>query len=456
MSTVTGDIVVLDALRTATGGEARLAGPGDEIDGVTPTFVAAPGGTAQAAEVMRIAAAHGLTVVPTGTGTKLGWGAPPARADLLVRTHRMNRVIDHGAGDLIVHAEAGLTLAALQEHLAPARQRLGLDPLLPPLPPLPPPPGGSSPGTVGGVIATAVSGPLRLSHGAARDLLIGITMVRADGMVAKAGGKVVKNVAGYDLGKLLTGSWGTLGLITEAVFRLHPLPALARWVVAPAPTPEDAYELVRRVIHAQVVPTALEIDQPAVSTGSAVSAGSAGATGTLAVAFEGIPEGVEGRVARVLDLLGDGARVTESAPGWWGRAPWEKGEVALRLTHEIAGLPNLLHALAETARRQGLRAAARGSAGLGVLYGALSGTGPAGTAVAPSAPSAPRVAAVVSELREQASAWGGDVVVLDAPPAVKAAVDVWGPVRGLRLMRRVKDQFDPGHRLAPGRFVGGI
>ncbi|MFD2420921.1 FAD-binding oxidoreductase [Amycolatopsis pigmentata] len=427
MSTVTGDTAVLDALRAATGGEARLAGPGDEIDGVAPTFVVAPAGTAEAAEVMRIAAARELAVVPSGTGTKLAWGAPPARADLLVRTHRMNRVIEHGAGDLVVHAEAGVTLPALGEHLAPARQRLALDPVLPP--------GTTSAGTVGGVIATAVSGPLRLSHGAPRDLLIGITMVRADGMVAKAGGKVVKNVAGYDLGKLLTGSWGTLGLITEAVFRLHPLPALARWVVAPARTPAETYDLVRRLIHAQVVPTALEIDQPADSAG------------TLAVALEGIPEGVDGRVARVLELLGEGARVSENAPDWWGRAPWEGGDVALRLTHEIAGLPRLLDAFAETARRHGLRVAVRGSAGVGVLHGVLSGVPDADPA---------GVAAVVTELREQAAAWSGDVVVLDAPPPVKAAVDVWGPVRGLHLMRRVKDQFDPGHRLAPGRFVGGI
>lgn len=435
MSTVTGDTAVLDALRAATGGAARLAGPGDEIDGVAPTFVAAPAGTAEAAEVMRIAAVHELAVVPSGTGTKLGWGVPPARADLLVRTHRMNRVIEHGAGDLVVQAQAGVPLPELQDQLAPARQRLGLDPVLPP--------GTTSPGTVGGVLATAVSGPLRLSHGAPRDLLIGITMVRADGMVAKAGGKVVKNVAGYDLGKLLTGSWGTLGLITEAVFRLHPLPALARWVVAPAPAPAALYERVRRLIHAQVVPTALEIDQPADSAG------------TLAVALEGIPEGVDGRVARVLELLGEGAKVSERAPGWWGRAPWEAGDVALRLTHEIAGLPRLLDALAETARRHGLRAAARGSAGAGVLHGVLRGVLP-GVLPGTDAAVAARVAAVVTELREQAPAWGGDVVVLDAPPPVKAAVDVWGPAQGLNLMRRVKDRFDPGHRLAPGRFAGGI
>jgi glycolate oxidase FAD binding subunit len=340
----------------------------------------------------------------------------------------MDRVVEHSAGDLVVHVQAGIRLAALQDSVAPQGQRLAVDPVLPP--------GASGPadaGTVGGLIATAASGPLRLSHGAVRDLLIGVTIVRADGVVAKAGGKVVKNVAGYDLGKLLTGSWGSLGLITEAVFRLHPLPTVARWVVAPAGSATVAHELVQRVVHSQLVPTALELDRPSPSSA------------TLAVLVEGIQQGVAGRVDGLLDLLGDGAEVHESAPAWWGHAPWARGDVALRLTHEIAGLPRLLDTLDDTTQRRGLRAAVRGSVGVGLVYAALPGdTNPA------------TVAAVVDALRDAAPAWSGDVVVLDAPAEVEASVDVWGPVRGLGLMRRVKDQFDPEHRLAPGRFVGGI
>jgi glycolate oxidase FAD binding subunit len=422
------DTVVLDALFAATGKSARLAGPGDAVDGVAASFVAAPGSTAEAAEVLRIAAEHRLAVVARGTGTKLGWGRQPSHVDLIVDTARMVRVVEHSAGDLVVHVQAGIRLAALQDSVAPQGQRLGVDPVLPP--------GASGPadaGTVGGLIATAASGPLRLSHGAVRDLLIGVTIVRADGVVAKAGGKVVKNVAGYDLGKLLTGSWGSLGLITEAVFRLHPLPAVARWVVAPAGSATVAHELVQRVVHSQLVPTALELDRPSPSSA------------TLAVLVEGIQQGVAGRVDGLLDLLGDGAEVHESAPAWWGHAPWARGDVALRLTHEIAGLPRLLDTLDDTTQRHGLRAAVRGSVGVGLVYAALPGdTNPA------------TVAAVVGALRDAAPAWSGDVVVLDAPAEVEASVDVWGPVRGLGLMRRVKDQFDPEHRLAPGRFVGGI
>jgi glycolate oxidase FAD binding subunit len=426
MTTV--DAVVLDALIAAIGEDARPAGPADTVDGVAASFVAAPGNTAEAAEVLRVAAEHRLAVVARGTGTKLGWGKPPSRVDLIVDTARMDRVVEHSAGDLVVHVQAGIRLAALRDSVASAGQRLAVDPVLPP--------GASGPadaGTVGGLIATGASGPLRLSHGPVRDLLIGVTVVRADGVVAKAGGKVVKNVAGYDLGKLFTGSWGTLGLVTEAIFRLHPLPAVARWVTVPAGSAAVAHELVQRVVHSQLVPTALELDRPSP------------ASATLAVLVEGNQHGVDGRVDGLLALLGDGAEVHESAPEWWGRVPWADGEVALRLTHEIAGLPRLLAAIDDMTGRHGVRAAVRGSAGVGLLYAALPGTIDPDTA-----------AAAVRALREKAPGWNGDVVVLDAPAAVKANLDGWGPVRGLGLMRRVKDQFDPDYRLAPGRFVGGI
>ena len=398
---------------------ARAAGAGDAVDGVAPSWVATPGSTAEVAEVLRAAAEHSLTVVARGTGSKLGWGAPPSGADVVVDTTRMDRIVEHAAGDLIVHVQAGITLAALQEALAPAGQRLGLDPVVP--------------GTIGGLVATGGSGPLRLSHGGVRDLLIGVTMVRADGVVAKAGGKVVKNVAGYDLGKLLTGSWGTLAVVTEAIFRLHPLPVAARWVTVGVDTAETTNARVQAVVHSQLVASAVELDRPA--DGAA----------TLGVLVEGIEAGVAGRVDSLLALLGPGATAHDTAPAWWGFPPWTPGEVALKLTHEIAGLPRLLDALDIAAGAHGLRAAVRGAAGVGVLHAALPGDA-----------DPPAVAAVVDTVRGASAAWGGDVVVVDAPAPVKAALDVWGPVRGLDLMRRVKDQFDPEHRLAPGRFVGGI
>src|SRR5919199_6892806 len=198
---------------------------------------------------MRTAADRGLAVVPRGRGTKLAWGRPPERVDLLVDLSRMAAVQDHAAGDLIVDVRAGTPLTAVQETVARAGQRLALDDPL----------GGA---TVGGALATNLSGPLRVGFGSARDLLIGVTLVRADGVVAKAGGRVVKNVAGYDLGKLVIGSFGTLAVITGAVFRLHPLPAARSVVRVPVDRPEEAQRLAQDVVHAQVVPAAGGVDWP--------------------------------------------------------------------------------------------------------------------------------------------------------------------------------------------------
>ncbi|HEX3649055.1 MAG TPA: FAD-binding oxidoreductase [Pseudonocardiaceae bacterium] len=388
--------------------ELHDATDADTVDGVRPTWVATPRTAAEAAALMRACADHGLAVVARGGGTKLTWGAPPARVDVVVDTGHLNQVVEHAGGDLVVVAQAGVRLVDLQKHLASTRQRLALDETVP----------GS---TVGGIIAASPSGPRRMATGTVRDLLIGVTMVRADGQVAKAGGKVVKNVAGYDLGKLLTGSFGTLGLITEAVFRLHPVPAASRWVSAPVDG--DLGAVLRSVLTAKLVPSALEVDQ------------SAGGQRTVAVLVEGIPTGVEHRADTVAGLLGGAAEQAEDGPPWGSTYPWPAGGVALKLTCVLSAVPDVLAAAADAS------VAVRGSAGTGVLYGTVEPD---------------RAAEAVAALRPVCVARGGSLVVLDAPAEVKAGLDLWGPVAGLELMRRVKDQFDPEHRLAPGRFVGGI
>ncbi|MCW2791094.1 MAG: glcE [Nocardioides sp.] len=399
--------------------DVRDATPADDVDGVRPGLVARPADTAQVSEVLKAAAGHRLSVVPRGRGTKLSWGRPPDSADVLLDVSALDEVLDHAAGDLIVVTQAGARLADVQQAVGRGGQRLAIDETVP----------GAS---IGGTLAANTSGPRRVATGSARDLLIGITVVRADGVVAKAGGRVVKNVAGYDLGKLLVGSAGTLAVITDATFRLHPVAAAHRWVSVPVADAATAHAAVQAVVHSQAVPSAVEVDW-------------AEGHGTVSVLVEGRDEGVAGRAATVRGLLGDASTESGDAPADGATYPWDLGAggdaraTALKLTFALSGLPDVLAAATDAG------AALRGSGGAGVAYAAL----PAGTPP-------DDVRTVVDRLRRVCTGHGGSLVVVDAPASVKAAVDVWGPVPALDLMRRVKDQFDPDHRLSPGRYVGGI
>src|SRR5712664_2545424 len=190
----------------------RATTAADAVSGAQPKLVIEPGTERELAEILRLSNEAGLAVIPRGGGTKLGWGNSLARADVVLSTARMTEIIEHPWADLTVTVEAGCTVQKLQETLAQHGQRLALDPLWP------------EKATIGGVLSTNDSGALRLRFGALRDLIIGVTIALPDGTLASSGGKVVKNVAGYDLPKLVTGALGTLGVITRAVFRLHPLP----------------------------------------------------------------------------------------------------------------------------------------------------------------------------------------------------------------------------------------
>jgi glycolate oxidase FAD binding subunit len=358
----------------------------------------APASTAEASELLK--AATGRTVAIRGAGTKQDWGGRLEQPDIIVDTRGLTGIVEHAAGDLIVVVRAGTPMAELQAELAVKGQQVALDQ----------PFDGA---TVGGTVAANTSGPRRMLYGTARDLVIGMTIVRADGTVAHSGGKVVKNVAGYDLGKLFTGSYGTLGLITRCAFRLHPLPESSAFVVAPIRELADALAAIRG---AQVVPSAVEIDS---------------ASGQIAVLVEGTPAGVAARVATLAKILGG----DEGRPDWWGRYPWQPGGTGIKVTAALSRVPGLLST----------RAKLRGSAGTGVLYAGLSADTPVD-----------EVARTVDELRTAARDAGGHAIVLTAPDEVRERVDIWGPVDGLALMWRVKQQFDPDGRLAAGRFVGGI
>jgi glycolate oxidase FAD binding subunit len=294
-------------------------------------------------------------------------------------------------------------------------------------------------GTIGGLIATGAAGPLRYRFGSPRDLLIGITVVRADGAVAKSGGKVVKNVAGYDLGKLFAGSYGTLGLITEATFRLHPKPDTSTWMTAECSDPEHAAEVVRIMTNAPLAPSAIELDWSSASASIAVS-----------VLLEGDRASVDGRAERMTSLL---RRQTVGLPvDIRGRTASDA--TVIRVAFWVGQLEQVLRIVRESAAHHGVDPGISGSAGVGVLDVAVEHD---------ASPEA--VGGFITTLRVglgELGVAGGVVpsvasaVVVCAPTEVRESVDFWGWVPSLRLMQAVKDQFDPEHRLAPGRFAGGI
>jgi glycolate oxidase FAD binding subunit len=429
----------------------RPAGPRDVVAGVMPSWVASPASLEEASAVMQAAADHDLAVAARGGGTKLAWGAPPRRCDVVVDTLRLDRVIEHAAGDLVARVQAGVTMAHLAGVLGGAGQQLALD--------LPGTGGFGGAGrngspTIGGVLATGTAGPRRLRYGTPRDLVIGITVVRADGTVAHSGGKVVKNVAGYDLGKLFAGSYGTLGLIVDATFRLHPLAAATAFVTDDVYGAAAVAAAVAAAASSELAPSAVEIDRPA-----------RGGPVRLGVLLEGDPDGVTERALQMRGTLGAGSAASRTEPPWWGAAPGGNGPggagpggvgqggTLIRIAFWADALRGVLEAIDVAAGAAGLDPAVAGSAASGVLHARVRADAPPGA-----------VAAFLAGLRE-ALARGepgegpptrGSAVVLNAPGDVRDLVDLWGPVPGLDLMRAVKDQFDPGHLMAPGRFAGGI
>ncbi len=405
--------------RLANLSPVRAASDQDHVDGRFAEVVAYPESTQQVAAILSCTQTSGAVVVARGAGTKLDWAAPPERVDVLVDLSRMDAVLEYEPGDLVVRAQAGLPLAALQRTLASAGQQLAVDEVV----------AGS---TLGGTVATGLVGPRRLRYGSIRDLLIGITVVRVDGAIARAGGKVVKNVAGYDLCKLYTGSYGTLGIITELTLRLHPLPASRRWVSAPFSDPAAAAHALASVTHSQLAPSAVEVAYEAPDGPLSVG-----------VLLEGYEAGVEARAGAIAILLGESVASSAQAPTGWGALPGQR--TLLKLTAELPQVAPLLERLGAIAAAHEVRLSISGSAGVGVLFVAVD------EAVDPT-----RIGDFVRAARAAAAGAGGSAIVLRAPADIRSSVDVWGEVPGLVLMRRVKERFDPGRLLAPGRFVGGI
>lgn len=320
-------------------------------------------------------------VAPRGGGTKTDWGNPGARPDIVLSTAKLNRVIEHAWGDMTATVEAGCTVAELQRTLAEHGQRLAIDPLWP------------EAATIGGILATNDSGALRLRFGSLRDLIIGITVALPDGTIAMSGGKVVKNVAGYDLPKLMTGALGTLGVITQAIFRLHPLPVHSSTLTAKLASREAAQALMLAIQDSQLAHSALQLRTNSLE---------------VDILFEGTQAGIAAQRTFVSTL----ASFTESTPDVWSAREqlWPAPAVIKFgvLPTQIASVP--------------FKDAVIQATGIGY--------------------------AKLDHARRDL-----DTVTILTP----SQLDAWPAAGDtLALMRAVKQQFDPNVILNRGRYVGGI
>jgi glycolate oxidase FAD binding subunit len=414
-----------DTARTIVGTEyVRTASAEDAVSGVQPRIVVEPGTEQELAAALKANDA-GLAVIPRGGGTKIAWGNRPRRADVVLSTARLNAILDHAWADLTVSVEAGCTVKQLRETLAQHGQRLALDTLWP------------SHATVGGVLSTNDSGALRLRFGALRDLVIDMTLALPDGTLASSGGRVVKNVAGYDLPKLATGALGTLGVITRAVFRLHPLPKESCTISCLARDAAEAQRLVLAIQDSRLAHSALQVRfvasmQPQID-----------------VLFEATQAGLAAQVEQLKAVLAPNAMIDPGPMVWNARQELYtagKDNVESAAVVKISALPTRcvasIGALEKIAAARGVR-----------CNGVVQATG-IGCAHLESAPEA--LGNVLASFRAELEHDGGSLAIAHSPRAMPK-LDAWGDTGdALPLMRAVKEQFDPKSTLNPGRYVGGI
>jgi len=395
----------------------------DAVDGIEPRGVIAPGNAQQIAQVLAYCSSAGLAVVVRGGGTKLGIGNRPQKADFVLSTARLDQIVEHAWEDMSTTVEAGCTIEKLQRLLRQHGQMLAADPLQP------------EKATVGGVLATADSGSLRIRYGGIRDLVLGLEMALPDGSLIKAGGKVVKNVAGYDLTKLAIGSMGTLGVITRAVFRLHSVPFGTASYSASLPSAADAMKVVLAILDSHLVYTGLQLRAQRADQV------------TIDVRFEGIAESLQDAFLNLGSVAGE-HRVAECAAEVWLARPKLYVDAANSVICKCSVLPDEIESLCDAVFRQAA------SAGVAASVVAQA-TGLAEVRL--DSGSLAACAAAVKALRKELGGLEGVLVVQQCPIALKGELDVWGAVNGaLPLMQQIKKKFDPASVLSPGRFVGGI
>ena len=414
---------LLEEVSSRSGNNARAATGADAVDGVIPRLVAEPVDGDAMGATLAWAASERLRVLIAGGRTKLAWGTPTGPIDLLLSTSRMHAVVAHRHGDLTATVEAGAPLASVNASLGAKGQWIPWDPPW------------SSRATIGGIVATNDSGPRRHASGAPRDSIIGMTMARADGALAKAGGIVVKNVAGYDLSRLLNGSFGCLGVVVTATFKLAPRPPASRTVTVELATLEAAAPVLRDVMAVSLTPTAVEVASP---------------PARVLLRFESVEEATVEQANAALRLVGHygPARLVagdEEAAAWRDHARhWEADGTLIKLSTLPAELVPTLEWVEQATSRAGLELSLAGRGGLGVVDLRLQGPLEA-------------QARLVTDLRARLPIGRGSAVIRRAEPALRQRVDAWGPIGdSLRVMQAVKRRFDPAGLLNAGRGPGGL
>jgi glycolate oxidase FAD binding subunit len=403
------------------------------VSATFPSSIVYPSTAEELANVMTQAYSNSWSILPCGSGSKLSWGGVSKNIDLVVSTERLNRIIEHAVGDLTVTVEAGVKFAELQNILSKTNQFLPLEPAYP------------QDATIGGIVATADSGSLRHRYGGVRDMLLGISFVRSDGQIAKAGGRVVKNVAGYDLMKLFIGSYGTLGIITQVTLRVYPIQEATGTLVLTGKA-EAIASTTKTLLASALTPTAVDL----LSTQLVTELGLGQAMG-LMVRFQSVTQSVEEQSSRLLEVgqkLGlQGTLCTDAEEAnLWQSLPekiWRTSQQPA-ITCKIGVLPTA--AVTTLTQLDTLTS----TSGLGLIH-AGSGLGLLRLDPASVTPQ------TIIQMRRHCESQGGFLTVLEAPISLKQQLDVWGYTgNALNIMRSIKQQFDPKNLLSPQRFVGGI
>jgi glycolate oxidase FAD binding subunit len=387
-----------------------------------PSCVIYPHSQAELAAVITTANSHKWRVLSCGSGSKINWGGLAKNIDIIVSTERINQLIEHAVGDLTVTVEAGMKFAQLQEILAKHHQFLALDPAFP------------NSATIGGMVATADTGSLRQRYGGVRDQLLGITFIRADGQIAKAGGRVVKNVAGYDLMKLFTGAYGTLGIISQVTFRVYPIPETSQTVILTG-KPEAISQAVRTLQSSELTPTQVDLLSSKLVTNLDLGTGIG-----LITRFQSINESVQEQSKRLLAIgeklgLQGVIYLGNQEADLWQRLPEQIHDLATEstITCKIGVLPTQAVEILNNIEIGLIHL----SSGLGMVR--LENQ------------------EQILHLRNLCTANSGFLTILSASVELKKNIDVWGDIgNSLAVMRGIKKQFDTQNILSPGRFVGGI